>query len=693
MRTKREIRKEIEELRRAIEYHNWRYYVLDSPEIPDSEYDRLFRKLQDLELSNPEFFDPNSPTQRVGAPPQREFGTHTHMAPMLSLGNAFNREELYEFDSRLKRQLGIDLGEDVEYVAELKMDGLAVSLTYRDGVFGVGATRGDGTVGEDITQNLRTIKSIPMVLEARGKSAEHGAQSTEIGDRRPEARSVPTVVEVRGEVFLTHSEFKRINREREKEGLAPFANPRNAAAGSMRQLDSTITARRKLDIYAYGVGLPEDLGVRSHLESLETLRSWGIKVNPDTTLCPNVEAVAEYWRKWDTGREELDYDIDGIVAKVNSLELQSRLGAVARSPRWAVAYKFAAETARTRLKRIMISVGSTGQLTPYAVLEPVVVSGAKISLATLHNEDEIHRKDIREGDLVVVRRAGEVIPEVVGPVTDVRDGTEKEFKMPKTCPACGQPSVREEGEAAYFCSNYDCPARVWQRIARFVSKGALDIEGLGESRVRQFMDAELLKDPADIFCLKKEDLLKLDKVGGKLADNLLSEIERKKKTTLPRLLFGLGIRHVGGVVAEAIAGRFGTLEAVRDAGPEEIAEIESIGPEIAKSVHEFFSDERNKKIADKLTAAGVETEPIEPARKETKPEIEGKTFVFTGTLSSMSREEAQAMVKRYGGKATNSLSKRTDFVVVGENPGSKYEKARELKVKMIAEDDFLRMIE
>jgi DNA ligase (NAD+) len=686
------MRKEIEELRKVIEYHNWRYYVLDAPEISDAEYDRLFRELQKLEQENPEFFDPNSPSQRVGAPPLEEFGTHRHIAPMLSLANAFTTEELYEFDARVKRQLGIDLSSDVEYVAELKMDGLAVSLTYRDGVFSVGATRGDGTTGEDITQNLRTIKSIPMALEARGERREHRARRAETGGQRSEAR-VPPVVEVRGEVFLTHSEFERINRERQKDGLAPFANPRNAAAGSMRQLDSTITAARKLDIYAYGVGTPEDLGVSTHYDSLEALRSWGIKTNPNTALCPSIVAVAEYWHKWDSAREELDYDIDGVVAKVNSLELEERLGSVARSPRWAVASKFAAETAGTKLERIMISVGSTGQLTPYAVLEPVVVSGAKISLATLHNEDEIHRKDIREGDIVVVRRAGEVIPEVVGPVTEARDGTEKVFRMPKKCPECGGPAVRREGEAAYFCTNLDCPARVWQRIARFVSKGALDIEGLGESRVRQFMDAGLLKDPADIFYLQKEDLVKQDKVADKLADNLLAEIESKKKTTLPRLLFGLGIRHVGGVVAEAIADHFKTLEAVRDASAEDIAEIESIGPEIAQSVSEFFRDERNRQVVAKLLAAGVQTEAPEPGPKEHKREIEGKSFVFTGTLSSMAREEAEGRVKQYGGKATSSVSKKTDFVVVGENPGSKYEKARKLGVKMITEDDFLAMIQ
>jgi DNA ligase (NAD+) len=664
----------IEELRRLIEHHNYLYHVLDGPEISDEEYDRLFRELVELEAKHPGFADPNSPTQKVGAAPLEEFGQYRHIEPMLSLGNAFTREELYEFDARVKRQLDLPPDAAIEYHAEPKMDGLAVSLTYRAGVLEVGATRGDGTVGENITQNLRTIRSIPLRL------------------LRPDEVPIPSLIEVRGEVYMRHSEFKSANKMREHKGEPPFANPRNAAAGSVRQLDSRITAERRLDFLAYGWGAAEGFSPATHAEALGILRRLGFPTNPLNRVFPSIFEVADHKQEWEERRGELDYDMDGIVTKVNSLGYQRALGSVARAPRWAVAYKFAAETARTKLKNIMVSVGSTGMMTPYAVLEPVVVSGARVSLATLHNEDEVRRKDVRIGDTVVVRRAGEVIPEVVGPVTEARDGSEIEFVMPTECPVCKQPAQRKEGEAATYCVNPNCPAKVAQKIIRYASRDALDIEGFGEVRIWQFMNAGLLSDAADLYYLKRDQLIAQERIGEKLADLLLAAVEKAKRPRLSRLLFGLGIRHVGVSVGELIESAFGSLDAVMAASVEEIAAVPGIGPEIAKSIHEFFREGSTQRLIRKLRAAGVEPIAVEVAPDQTKPAFEGKTFVFTGELESMSRAEAEKRVRGYGGKATSSVSKKTDYVVVGVNPGSKYRKAQELGVTIISEEEFVRML-
>ena len=703
---------QIDNLRREIERHNYLYHVLDRPEISDAEYDRLFRRLLELEAAHPEYADPNSPTQKVGASPVAAFERHTHIVPMLSLGNAFTREELYEFDARVKRQLDLPLDAAIEYTAEPKMDGLAISLTYRDGVLEVGATRGDGAVGENITQNVRTIRAIPLRLRqpeqhpplvppsGRGGGPEEGTQQladsaslSTPSKRRMQLHSTPELIEVRGEVYMRHSEFERVNRDRAERGEPTFANPRNAAAGSVRQLDPKITATRRLAFFTYGWGAAEGFAPDTHANALAMLSELGFPVNSLNRVFPNIFEVADHKDYWEAHRGELDYDIDGIVVKVNSLAYQRDLGFVSRAPRWAIAFKFAAETARTKLRNIMVSVGATGQMTPYAVLEPVVVSGARVGLATLHNEDEVRRKDVRIGDTVIVRRAGEVIPEVIGPVPDLRDGTEIEFVMPSNCPECDQLAVRREGEAATYCVNPHCPAKVGMRIIRYASRGGLDIEGFGEKRVFQLMEAGLLLDAADLYYLTREQLIMQERVGEKLADLLLAAVEEAKHPPLARFLFGLGIRHVGESVADLLAHGFGDLDRLMAAQVDEIAAIPGIGPEIAQSVYEFFQEEATHDLITKMRAAGVEPEGVEAEPVlEAKPEFEGKTFVLTGTLESMSRDHAEAMIKSYGGKTASSVSKKTSFVIVGADPGSKYRKAQELGVTIIDEQQFLGML-
>jgi len=657
----------IKRLREQINYHNYRYYVLDSPEISDAEYDELMRELRRLEEEHPELITPDSPTQRVGAAPVEAFGTVRHRVPMLSLANAFEFEDLLAWRRRNWNLLGEEV--DFDFVCEHKLDGLAVSLIYEDGLLVTGATRGDGYEGEDVTQNLRTIRSIPLSVP---------------GD-------APRHFEVRGEVILTKEGFKRLNEERAAQGQPLFANPRNAAAGSVRQLDSRITASRPLDIYIYALGWAEGPVPDSHWEVLELLKSLGFKVNPNNRRVGSLEEADAYYHEWLERREALNYEMDGIVIKIDSLSLQERLGVVGREPRGAIAYKFPAIQGTTKLLDIGINVGRTGTLNPFAILEPVRVGGVVIKQAALHNEDDIKRKDIRIGDTVIVQRAGEVIPEVVGPVVSLRTGDERPFEMPKNCPVCGAEAVRPEGEVATRCTNAACPAQAYERINHFVSRGAMDVRGLGGRWVAILLSEGLISDPADIYFLKKEELLRLERMAEKSAGNLIDAIERSKNQPLWRLIFGLGIRYVGSETAQILAGHFGSLDALAAASAEELMAVPTIGPKVAEGVREFFEQESNRRVVEKLRRAGVRLAEERPKEAKELP-LAGLTFVITGVLQSMSREEAEARVKELGGRATGSVTRNTDYLVVGANPGSKLARAQELGTKQIDEQEFLRLL-
>jgi len=666
-----QIVKRAEWLRREIERHNYLYYVLDQPEISDAEYDALFRELQDIESKYPELVTPDSPTQRIGAEPLAEFETYEHRTPMLSLQNAFGEEELRAFDQRVKKFLNLPDSADIDYVTELKIDGLAISLTYQDGMFVAGATRGDGYRGENITNNLRTVKSIPLRIEPSSGG--------------PPA---PRFIEVRGEVYLHHHEFQRINEERAEKGEPTFANPRNAAAGSVRQLDPSVTARRRLDIFTYGIGHIENGIFSTHYEILESLRSWRFRVNPNIRRCRGIKEVLDYVREWHDKRESLPYDIDGVVVKVNSLAQQEALGYVARSPRWAVAYKYPAVQATTVIRRIEIQVGRTGALTPVAIMDPVEVGGVTVSRATLHNEDEIRRKDVRAGDTVVIQRAGDVIPEVVEVVKSKRTGAEVEFKMPDKCPVCGADVERPEGEAIARCVGIACPAQLKERVNHFTSRLAMNIEGVGPALAEQLVNEGLVRDPADLYYLREEDLLRLERMAEKSAFNVLEAIEDSKDTTLSRLIYALGIRHVGERTAKVLAEHFGEIERLSHSSVEELSQVPDVGPVVADSIARFFRQDETKEVLRKLKKAGVTPRKGASAAGGA---LAGKTFVFTGALS-IPREEAEAMVRGLSGSATSSVSKNTDFVVVGENPGSKYEKALQLGVTIISEEAFFKMV-
>ncbi|HOF89666.1 MAG TPA: NAD-dependent DNA ligase LigA, partial [Armatimonadota bacterium] len=643
-----------ERLRAEIERHNYRYYVLDAPEITDAEYDKLLRELEALEAAHPELVTPASPTQRVGAAPAKEFGTVRHRAPMLSLGNAFGHEEVRDFDRRVKRGLGTEA--DVPYACELKIDGLAVSLTYEDGVLVTAATRGNGVEGEDITRNIRTIPAVPLRL-------------------RPVA-DLGGVIEVRGEVYLSRAEFDRINAEREERGEPPFANPRNAAAGSVRQLDPRITAARRLAIFCYALGKSGPLAFGTHAELLAFIRDAGLPVNPQFRLAANADEVLEFCDAWEVERHTLSYDIDGVVVKVNDLDAQAALGFVSRSPRWAIAYKYAPEQAETTVRDIVVQVGRTGALTPVAIMDPVALAGSVVARATLHNEDEIRRKDIRIGDRVVIQKAGEIIPEVVRAIPEARDGDEREFVMPDRCPACGAEVVRPEGEAVARCTGVACPAQVKQRIEHFVARGALDIQGVGPALVEQLIANGLIHDTADLFTLTADQLAGLERMGKKSAENVVAAIQGAKQPPLGRLIFALGIRYVGETVAEILAAHFCSLERLAAATEEELRGIPGIGPQIAGSVFVAFQQEQMACLLDKLRAAGVAPRaPAAPAVPVAVGPFSGKTVVFTGALS-IPRDDAEAMVKTLGGKASSRVSKKTDVVVVGENAGAKADKAR-----------------
>jgi DNA ligase (NAD+) len=664
-----QLEKEAETLREQINHHNYRYYVLDDPEITDAEYDRLMRRLEELEQAHPEIRTPDSPTQRVGAAPSQEFGVVRHHRMMLSLGNAMSAEEMLEFDRRIKRFLRSD--GDIEYVAEVKLDGLAVELVYKDGHLTVGSTRGDGINGEDVTQNIRTIKSIPLRLI------------------KPVNGAVPKLLEVRGEVILPRRAFERLNEERIKTGEPLFANPRNAAAGSLRQLDPRITASRPLDIFCHSHGMVEGIQFKTQWDFLRGIKQLGLKINPLSRLCHNVDEVLEYWNALTAQRHELDYEADGVVAKVNSFELQERLGEVSRSPRWAIAFKFKAQQAETRVREISVYVGRIGSLTPVAKLEPVQLAGVTISNASLHNLDEIRRKDVREGDTVLIERAGDVIPYVVR-VTAKGEPRARQFQMPRACPECGGAVVREEGEVAYFCVNVNCPARMRESIRHFASKNALDIDGLGDKLVAQLVTTGLVRELDDLYKLKKSDLLRLERMADKSAQNILDAIARSREVSLERLLNGLGIRHVGEHTARQLALRFGNLHALMAAAEEELRAVRDIGPEVARSIRQYFDEPRNRRAVERLAHELKIVAPAVPSGERGR--LRDRSFVLTGTLAAMSREEAEEKILAAGGRVTSSVSRKTDFVVVGAEPGSKLRKARELGVKILNEDEFVKLL-
>ncbi|OQB78260.1 MAG: DNA ligase [Deltaproteobacteria bacterium ADurb.Bin135] len=665
---KKEIKERIEKLKGQLEYHNYRYYVLDDPVVSDTEYDRLMTELVALEEDHPEFLSPNSPTQRVGAKPLAEFETVTHTIPMLSLQNAMELDEVAEFDRRIKKLLRIN---DVDYVMEVKIDGLAVELVYLNGEFTTGSTRGDGFTGEDITQNLRTIKSIPMRL------------------LRDHDIPIPDRLEVRGEVYMGKNEFKELNKERELQGDPLFANPRNAGAGSVRQLDPRITAGRKLNIFCYAPG--EILGVTltTHYHFLDYLKKWGFRVNPLTKLCRNLDELISHYNYIQNMRDRIPYEIDGTVIKVNRFDYQVLLGNVSRSPRWAIAFKFQAHEETTIIEDIIVGVGRTGALTPVAVLKPVMVSGVEVKRATLHNEDEIVRKDILIGDTVIVSRAGDVIPEVVKVIKEKRTGQERPFTMPEECPVCGEKVVRQPGEAIRRCVNINCPAQIKGSIEHFASKRAMDIDGLGEKLVEQLVDKKAINDVSDLYYLEKNDLLQLERMADKSAQNLLDAISTSKKPSFQRFIYALGIRNVGEHISGLLADKFNSIEDLYTLDEDTLMAIPEIGPEVANSITSFFQDDKNRKTISRMLDAGVVIE----YKKEGRKPLLGLTFVFTGALKNMGREEARKKVESLGGKTVSSVSKKIDYVVLGEEAGSKVDKARSLDLKIISEEEFLSLIQ
>ena len=660
--------KKISELRKIIEYHNQRYYQQDAPEISDAEYDRFMRELQNLEAQFPDDELASSPTQRVGAAPLAKFASFTHPSPMLSLANAFSEEEIIDFDSRLKRLASID---NISYVTEPKLDGLAVNLIYEKGVFTKGATRGDGTVGEDVTQNLKTISSLPLRM------------------KKSEQAPIPSFVEIRGEVYMEKYPFEKLNRRRMEEGEEPFANPRNAAAGSLRQLDSKITAHRPLNIFLYGIGNVQGISFTTHWEVLRALSSWGFPVNKLIEQAHDINTCIRYFERITSLRDTLPYDIDGVVIKVDSLALQNRLGNISRNPRWALACKFPAQQETTIVKDIIVQVGRMGTLTPVAVMEPVNVGGVMVSRATLHNEDEVIKKDIRVGDTVIIQRAGDVIPEVVKVIPEKRTGKETKFKMPVKCPECGSEIVRFEGEVAHRCVNISCPAQLKEHIRHFASRGAMDIEGLGEKLSAQLFDAKFISDPADLYFLTKDKLLGLDRQAEKSAQNLIDSIARSKNPPLDKFIYALGIRHVGERTAKLLAERFGSIENLMAAKIEDLTAVNEIGTEIAASIVEFFHESKNKAVMKKFAKAGVV-----PQKKEISlnAPLAGKSFVFTGALANLERNDAKDIVENLGGTVQSGVTKKTTYVVAGADPGSKLDKAKSAGIKIISEAEFLKLV-
>ncbi|MEG9297479.1 NAD-dependent DNA ligase LigA [Mangrovibacillus sp. Mu-81] len=656
--------KRVQELHELLNQYNYEYHVLDKPSVPDSEYDQLLRELIDLEDQYPEFKTSDSPSQRVGGTILDAFEKVEHRSQMLSLGNAFNEEDLRDFDRRVRQAVG----EDFSYVCELKIDGLAVSLRYEQGAFVQGATRGDGSIGEDITSNLKTIRSIPLKIKE------------------------PLSFEVRGEAFMPKRSFEALNKAKEEKGEEPFANPRNAAAGSLRQLDTKIAASRNLDIFLYALADIGDTGIDSHSEGLNRLDHLGFKTNPERKRCATIEEVLEYVESWTGKRPDLAYDIDGIVIKVDSLEQQKALGTTAKSPRWAIAFKFPAEEVVTILKDIQLSVGRTGVVTPTAILEPVRVAGTTVQRASLHNEDLIREKDIKIGDHVVIKKAGDIIPEVVNVLEEKRTGEEREFNMPTHCPECESELVRLEGEVALRCINPKCPAQIREGLIHFVSRNAMNIDGLGEKVISQLFKEQLIEDVADLYKLERDQLLQLERMGEKSVDNLLQAIEASKQNSLEKLLFGLGIRHVGAKAAKTLAQEFGTMDALMVLTQEELTNVNEIGEKMADAIVAYFDNDEVKELIQELKDVGVNLEykgPKPVAASEVDSYFAGKTIVLTGKIERLSRNEAKEKIEMLGGKVTGSVSKKTDLVIAGEDAGSKLAKANELEIEVWDEDKLM----
>ncbi len=660
------MKKRIGELRAQIRRHDHLYYVLNRPEISDREYDRLFAELKSLEQANPEFITADSPTQRVAGEPLTGFESVRHGAAMLSMDNTYSADELRAFDERVKKQLGDD---DYEYVVELKIDGLAISLRYEGGILVRAATRGDGEVGDDVTANVRTIKAVPLALLDGGR--------------------LPEIIEVRGEVFMPTGSFAELNRLRTEAGEAAFANPRNAAAGSLKLLDARITAERNLSFFAYAVGEVSQALAETHYEDLQRFRDMGLPVNPNIKKARTIEEAIEICMGWDERRAELDYQIDGMVIKVDRFDQRARLGATGRAPRWCISYKFAAEQAVTVAESVDVQVGKSGILTPVVNLEPVLLAGTTVKRASLHNFDQMRRLDVRVGDTVVIEKAGEIIPQVVEVKKELRPAGAKAFVVPKKCPNCGGEVAKDEDGVYIRCLNSNCQGQLKERLKYFVGRGQMDIEDLGAALIEQLVDNAMVKDFGDIYSLRKDELAGLERMGEKSAGNVVTAIEESKGRPFWRLLAGLGIRHIGGQSAQILAERFGSLEAVMAAGREELSEVDQIGPKMAESIYEYFRDERNVEVIEKLLAAGVRPK-AEKVRRSDK--LSGKTIVVTGTLEGMSRQQVQEAIRRAGGKAASSVSGQTDFVLAGRDAGSKLEKARKLGVEVIDEKRFMEMI-
>lgn len=662
--------REMEELRAEIRRHEELYYVHDNPEISDEEYDRLLARLQQLEEDNPELVTPDSPTQRVGGRPAENFPEYVHRRPMLSLDNSYNLEDLRAFDERCRKLAD---GRPFEYVAELKIDGLSISLHYERGVLARGVTRGDGRRGEEVTQNARTIRSVPLRLSA-------------------DAGGVGPEVEVRGEVFLSRSVFEKINAEREEEGAPRFANPRNAAAGTIRQLDPKIVAARRLDMFAYDVLSGERKPFATHWRALEWLERAGFRVNANRALCASIDEVIEFCNQMEMKRDELGYEIDGVVVKVNSTALQDEFGATTKAPRWAIAYKYPARQATTRVESIVVQVGRTGALTPVANLQPVLLAGTTVARATLHNEDEIKRLGVKIGDWVLIEKSGEIIPKVIKVIESRRTGEERAFRFPKKCPVCGGIVSRPEGEAVARCIAADCPAQLKARLLHFASRRAMRIEGLGYALVEQLVDKKMVRDVGDLYSLRLEDVAALERMAEKSASNLLAQIEESKQRELPQLVYALGIRHVGDRTAAILARNFRSLDRLSKASMEELDEIPEIGLTVAESVRDWFDDPGNLTLCERLRAAGVKTEMESAGSAENDEEFAGKQFVLTGRLETMTRDEARALIESRGGRVTSTVSKKTDYVVAGEEAGSKLDKAQALGLKIIDEAQFREML-
>jgi DNA ligase (NAD+) len=663
------VKKETEELREKLRYHEYRYHVLDDPEISDAAYDRLMERLKEIEKGHPELITPDSPTARVGAPPREGFQPVRHSRPMLSLDNAFSYEALGEFDRRVREGIG---REEIEYIAEHKFDGLSVSLQYDDGALVRGVTRGDGTTGEDVTPNVRTIRSIPLRIAK---------------DQLKKAK-VAGSFEVRGEVLMTRKAFEAMNRNQEETGGKIFANARNAAAGAVRMLDSSITAQRRLDFFAYYLLEEGKPAFAKHSESLQALKQLRFRASDDWKLCDGIAAVEKYCDVWNEKREKLPYEIDGVVIKVNSVGIQNELGFTSKSPRWAIAYKYPARQEVTVVNDILVQVGRTGALTPVAVLEPVQIAGVTVSRSTLHNQDEVARLGLQIGDTVLIERAGEVIPHVLKVVKEGKH--RKPFRMPKNCPECGSKIHHIEGEVAYRCVNAACPAKRRESVLHFAGRHAMNIDGLGDKIVDQVVEKNLVKDVADLYSLKLEEVAELERMAEKSAQNLLDEIEASKKNSLSRLIYALGIQFVGERTGQLLAEQFASLGELAEAGEEKLIEVPEVGPKIASSIVEFFSEAANRQLIKKLEKAGVR--PTAEKRVVKSDKLAGKSFVFTGGLANRSREEAGQIVKEHGGSLSGSVSKKTSYVVVGTDPGSKYDKAKDLGVTILNEAEFEKLV-